>query len=293
MVLACATRHFGEEPSLTGVLNNENISDETGGSGTLFFSGCTLRCGFCQNRQLSRSEVGLEITQGEFVEICLKLQQTGAENINLVSATPFIPSLEAGIAAARRSGLRIPIVWNTSGYELPEMVERLAGFVDIFLPDLKLLDSRLSGRLFSAKDYPEVAREAILRMVKLRPVITPHTVSQSGTIVRHLVLPGLLSETWKVLEWFSREVRDRALLSLMVQFAVPEGGRAAELEDRPLTDSEYARLLEWLDELHIEEGYIQEPGDEKMWWPDFTRHNPFPRDYSKVVWSWTDGFSDQ
>ncbi len=314
MVLACATRHYGEEPPLTGVLNIENggtnscadeglkiapegkKAGEAGGSGTLFFSGCTLRCGFCQNHQLSRSEVGREVSQEEFVEICLKLQKNGAENINLVSATPFIPSVEAGIAAARRSGLYIPVVWNTSGYELPEMVERLAGFVDIFLPDLKLLDPYLSGRLFAAKNYPMAAQEAIARMVTLRPVRTPQAASQSGTIVRHLVLPGLLSETRKVLEWFDREVKDRALLSLMVQFAVPEGaagGRIAELENRPLSDSEYARLLEWLDELNIEEGFIQEPGNEDIWWPDFACKNPFPSEYSKVVWSWTEGFSDR
>lgn len=294
MVLACATRHYGEEPPLIGA------DEGGGGSGTLFFSGCSLRCGFCQNRQLSRSEVGREISQAEFVEICLELQRRGAENINLVSATPFIPSLEAGVAAARAAGLRLPVVWNSSGYELPETVERLAGFVNSFLPDLKLLNPELSGRLFAAADYPERATAAVKRMTELRP----------GSIIRHLVLPGLLHETRRVLEWFAHEVKEHALLSLMVQFAVPEpsgrtdGGSRVQgpnpgsawrrgvsaLENRPLTAVEYERLLQWLDELEIDEGFIQEPGDEELWWPDFSRHNPFPPEHSKVVWSWTEGF---
>lgn len=341
MVLACATRHYGEEPPLIGAVEGG------GGSGALFFSGCTLRCGFCQNRQLSRSEVGRQISQREFVEICLELQRIGAENINLVSATPFIPSLEAGIAAARAAGLALPIVWNSSGYELPQVVERLAGFAEIFLPDLKLLNPQLSGRLFAAADYPARAAAAIQRMAALRladgllaespsagngpgdsldngpdkrPDLVPGGPQGSGTIVRHLVLPGLLEETRRVLEWFAGEVKQRALLSLMVQFAVPEEGRSAAgplhypggstaghasiagrasqawrrgvsaLENRPLTAAEYDRLLQWLDELGIEEGFIQEPGDEEIWWPDFNRHNPFPAKHSKVVWSWKQGF---
>ncbi len=309
MVLACATRHFGEEPPLVG----------QGGSGALFFSGCTLRCGFCQNRQLSRSEVGRGISREEFVRICLELQEGGAENINLVSATPFIPSLEAGISEARRKGLHLPVVWNSSGYELPETVDRLAEFVDVFLPDLKLLDPELSGRLFAAGDYPERAAAALKRMAE-------HKVGRKpNTIVRHLVLPGLLQETRRVLEWFARELGDRALFSLMVQFAVPEeglsnGGGPQEsgsqhgslqhegpqkepkkigswrrgvgaLENRPLTPKEYDMLLQWLDELEIEEGLIQEPGEDGLWWPDFNRTNPFPSEYSRVVWSCREGFA--
>lgn len=299
MVLACATRHYGEEPPLTG----------RGGSGALFFTGCTMRCSFCQNRQLSRGEAGREITEKEFVRICLDLQAEGAENINLVSATPFIPSAEKGLRRARADGLSLPVVWNSSGYELPEQVERLAEFVDIFLPDLKLMDPELSGRLFGAKDYPARARAAVKRMAELRPVRyediggRPNSAGSaegstgssgrliSGTIVRHLVLPGLIGETRRVMEWFAAELREQALFSLMVQFCVPDGipgwNRGVEtLENRPLTDVEYGRLLEWLEEFGIEEGFIQEPGGDESWWPDFRRPNPFPPEYSKPVWSW-------
>ncbi len=306
MVLACATRHFGEEPPLTG----------RGGSGALFFTGCTMRCSFCQNRQLSRGEAGREILEEEFVRICLDLQAEGAENINLVSATPFIPSLEKGLRRARAAGLCLPVVWNSSGYELPEQVERLAGFVDIFLPDLKLMDPELSGRLFGAKDYPARARAAVKRMAELYPVRyedwgdRPGTKGSagsagsagggiessrrliSGTIVRHLVLPGLLGETRRVMEWFAAELREQALFSLMVQFFVPEGTagwkRGVEaLENRPLTECEYGQLMKWLEDFGIEEGFIQEPGGDESWWPDFGRSNPFPPEYSKPVWSWT------
>ena len=310
IVLACATRHFGEEPPLTG----------RGGSGALFFSGCTMRCSFCQNRQLSRGEAGREISVDELVRICLSLQEQGAENINVVSATPFIPSVEVAVLAARREGLQLPVIWNSSGYELPEQVERLAGFVDIFLPDLKLLDSKLSGRLFGVRDYPERACAAVEKMAELRPVRWnenarvdgsadgrgrldglelnngnetegPDRRLVSGTIVRHLVLPGLLGESRRVLEWFGSHLRDKALFSLMVQFSVPEGisdwrRGVKELENRILTGTEYRQFLDWLEEYGIEEGFIQEPGAEENWWPDFRRYNPFPEEFSKVVWSW-------
>ena len=292
MMLACAVLHFGEEPPLTG----------RGGSGALFFSGCTMRCGFCQNRQLSRGEVGRGISGKEFTEICLELQQRGAENINLVSATPFIPSIDEGLQQARREGLHIPVVWNSSGYETTEQVERLADFVDIFLPDLKLLDSDLAGRLFGAGDYPERAQSAVRRMADLRPAVYADGQAGepgklvSGTIVRHLVLPGLLEQTKLFLEWFARELEGRAVLSLMLQFYVPawvSGWRRGveALENRSLHPREYERILEWLDEYGIEDGFIQEyspdEGAEEHWWPDFRRPNPFPEEYSKPVWTWS------
>ncbi len=281
MVLACVTRHFGEEPPLVGV----------GGSGTLFFSGCTLRCGYCQNRQLSRSEVGEFVSPRRLVELCLGLQAEGAENINLVSGTLFIPTIEGVIQQAREKGLRIPVVWNSSGYETPEMVRRLSSFVEIFMPDLKLLDPVLAGRLLGARDYPEVACGAVLRMAAASgmPVFDGDRL-RTGTIVRHLVLPGLMEETRRVLKWFPSELRDRVLLSLMVQFYVPPDIRGwrrgvRNLENRQLTGGEYETLLSWLEDLQIDEGFIQEIGDDVNWWPDFNRYNPFPGEYSKILWS--------
>lgn len=281
VMLACATRHFGEEPPLTG----------EGGSGALFFTGCTLRCGYCQNRQLSRSEIGEAVSPEQLAQLCLGLQAEGAENINLVSGTPFIPTIEWAISHARNEGLHLPVVWNSSGYETPEVVRRLGDFVDIFLPDLKLLDPELSGRLLVARDYPDAATEAIREMVAASgPPVFDGDRMLSGTIVRHLVLPGLVEETRRVLEWFAAEIGDRALLSLMVQFYVPPEVRGwrrgvEALESRRITEGEYDTLLKWLEEFGIEEGFIQEIGDDENWWPDFGRGNPFPGEYSKVLWS--------
>ncbi|HDQ15153.1 MAG TPA: radical SAM protein [Sediminispirochaeta sp.] len=278
--LACATRHFGEEPPLT----------EGGGSGTLFFSGCTLRCGFCQNVQLSRSEVGAIVDENDLAEIFLEMEARGARNLNFVSATPFLPGIEGALEKARHQGLSLPVVWNGSGYETVETVRRLAGFVDIFLPDLKLLDPPRSGRLFAARDYPRVAVAAIRVMVDAAPLRWEEGELKGGTIVRHLVLPGLIEESLRVLEWCAENLRDRALLSLMLQFSVPpesrgRSGRKAGLEYRQVRSDEYDRLLRQLDDLGIEEGFIQEADDEEEWWPNFEDPNPFPAQYSKVVWS--------
>jgi putative pyruvate formate lyase activating enzyme len=190
--------------------------------------------------------------------------------------------------------LSIPVVWNSSGYETSGAVAALAEAVDLFLPDMKSLRPELTAKLNGARDYPEHAKRAIAEMVRLKPLVRKGERPAQGVIVRHLVLPGLLEQTREVLEWFAAEHREQALFSLMVQYGVPEGHRFARPgadgpANRPLTAGEYQRLLEWLDELGIEEGYVQEPGDEELWWPDFTRRNPFPPDYSVPVWSWRDG----
>lgn len=262
-----------------------------GGSGALFFSGCTLRCSFCQNRQLSRSEVGAALDVEELVDIFLDMEAEGAKNLNFVSATPFLPSIEKAMKSARNRGLSLPVLWNSSGYESLETVERVSAFSDIFLPDLKLLNPVLSGRLFAAKDYPDTAVSVVKKMIELAPLRWEGDELRSGTIVRHLVLPGLMDESCRVLEWFAEHGRGKALLSLMLQFYVPEEisrwKRGVErLESRPISEEEYGRLLGWLDEFGIDEGFIQEPGEDENWWPDFRRPNPFPEEYSRVVWSW-------
>jgi putative pyruvate formate lyase activating enzyme len=281
---AAAVLHYGEEPPLVG----------EGGSGALFLTGCTLRCSYCQNRQISAQGTGLELSVEECAGLALELQSRGAASFNLVSGTPFLPSLIEAVQLARERGLKIPVVWNSSGYELPEAVDALAEAVDIFLPDMKSLRPAITGRFSAARDYPEHARRAIDRMARCKPLRYAGERVLEGTIVRHLVLPGLLEQSREVLEWFAETHARRALLSLMVQYGVPEepgsshGGPGGP-QNRPLRDQEYAQLLDWLEELGIEEGYIQEPGDEGLWWPDFSRNNPFPPQYSVPVWSWLDG----
>jgi putative pyruvate formate lyase activating enzyme len=300
--VAWAGLHLGEEPPLIG--------EE--GSGTVFFTGCTLKCGSCQNCQLSRQGLGRVVTNDELVQLILRLQARGAENINLVTATHFAPAIVESVAAARNRGLSIPVVWNSSGYEQISTLQLLKETVDVYLPDCKTLDSSLSRRLMGAANYPEVVQPALQRMIEDKPLIVEEALVRQGVIVRHLVLPGLLEQSREVLRCFARHLKDRALLSLMFQYAptpLGEGGAVVEgihtLEgngvkgrgpeaggkrSRPLhllrtvNRREYRQVLSWLEELGIEDGFLQEPVHNSDWLPDFTRENPFPEDQAVPVW---------
>jgi putative pyruvate formate lyase activating enzyme len=286
--IAAASIHRGEEPPVTG----------RGGSGTVFFTGCTLGCAFCQNRQISRVGMGRAVGEAEFVRICLALQERGAENINLVTGSHHGPALARFLRAARKAGLRIPLLWNSSAYEGLEALAPLEDLIDVYLPDLKTLDSALAERFFKAPDYPETAERAILRMMSLRPLPAESSgeaepgqsprVLSSGVIIRHLVLPGYLDSTKAVLRWFSEHCRGRALLSLMTQYT-PVGPDPA-IPRRQVSRAEYRRVLRWLEEFAIEDGFCQElvPGDD--WLPDFNRANPFSSELSIPLWRWKDGF---
>ena len=221
MKVAWAGLHFGEEPPLIG----------KGGSGTIFFTGCTLKCDSCQNCQLSRQGLGREISSGELEQLMLRVQEGGAENINLVTATHFAPTIVESVAAARNQGLSIPVVWNSSGYEKLSTLQLLKGTVDVYLPDCKTLDSSLSRPLLGAANYPEVVQPALQRMIEDKPLTVAEGHLRQGVIVRHLVLPGLLEQSREVLRWFARHLKDRALLSLMFQYTptpIGSGGAAAE-----------------------------------------------------------------
>jgi len=283
--LASASLHRGEEPPITG----------SGGSGTVFVTGCTLACTFCQNHQISREGMGAPVDTGTFVDICLKLQDAGAENINLVTGSHALPALCLGIAAARERGLFIPTLWNSSAYESREAVDLGADYLDVYLPDLKTLDPALSGRYFGAPDYPAAAQAAIRRMVELKPLAYgpgrtgnngPESVLRSGVIIRHLVLPGQLESTRQVLRWFAENAAGRALLSLMTQYTPIAAAGARLPVDRFVTEEESDQVLAWLDEFGIEDGFFQElvPGDD--WLPDFRKENPFSSDLSVPLWHW-------
>jgi putative pyruvate formate lyase activating enzyme len=276
---ACACLHFGEEPPITGA----------GGSGTVFFTGCTLKCGFCQNWQVSRCGAGAAVSAEELARIFLRLQAEGAENVNIVTGTQFAPSILDALALARARGLAIPMVWNSSGYETPETVGMLAGEASFFLPDLKTLDPELARRHFNAFDYPKAAKAALLAMAEARPLRWNHEMPVSGLIVRHLVLPGHLSETREALSWFAANLSGRALLSLMFQYTPIPGQELPAPLDRMVTEEEHGRALSFLDELGIEEGYFQEPVPDSGWLPDFSRAKPFSSGLSRMVWHHRDG----
>lgn len=279
--LALASIHFGEEPPLVG----------QGGSGTIFFSGCTLGCTFCQNHQISRAGLGREVGTGEFASICLALQAAGAVNINLVTGTHFIPAIIEGIARARAAGLSLPVLWNTSGYERVEMIEALRATVDVWLPDLKTLDRATAERYFAAADYPTAATAAILAMAEDHPLEYDEAgLLRRGVIMRHLVLPGQLDDSRAVLTWFADHLGGRALPSIMTQYTpIPALARRpapAEALDR----AEYEELVALIDELGLGEGFYQElvPGSD--WLPDFCRPNPFSSELSRTVWHHAQGF---
>jgi putative pyruvate formate lyase activating enzyme len=287
--LALATLHRGEEPPLTGV----------GGSGAVFFGGCTLKCSFCQNHDISRGLVGGEVTREELAQVFLELERRGAENLNLVTGTHFLPAIIEALEHAKKDGFELPVLWNTSGYENDTGLELIKSFTDVFLPDLKTLDSGLADRLFKAPDYPQAAAAAILKMAAAGgPVLNADGMLAKGTLVRHLVLPGHLENTRRVLEWFAENLSGRALLSVMFQYLPLSAAGAAEPRSietpapaRPIEDSEYYSVIGMLEDLGLEDGYLQEPVSESPWMPDFNRENPFPDEYSAVVWHWKHGFT--
>jgi len=271
--LAFAGLHRGEEPPLSG----------KGGSGTVFVSGCNLGCAFCQNWQIStgrgKQRLGRAVSTDEFTALCLELQNRGAENINIVTGSHAVPAIAQCLSAAKNAGLRLPVLWNSSGYENPETLELLDGYIDIWLPDLKTLDSALAARFFNAPDYPTAAAGAILWMMRNRP---------GGVIIRHLILPGYLESTRAVLRWFADNAQSGTQLSLMTQYtpigvSTPMGG-AEQAPERFLGKREYETVLGWLEEFGIEDGFCQELVAGSDWLPDFNRPNPFASDLSVAVW---------
>jgi putative pyruvate formate lyase activating enzyme len=278
--VASACLHKGEEPVLTG----------DRGSGTVFFSGCSLKCQYCQNYQISRLGEGGEISAAELALIFLALQEQGAANINLVSGTHFAPGIIQALNLARRDGLNLPIVWNSSGYEEVNLLKLIAPYVDVYLPDLKTLDGNLAKAVFRAGDYPQKAMDAIRFMHGKAETAYAGGQMKKGLIVRHLVLPGHVVSTCEVLESFNAYFRDKALLSLMFQFIPVTGTEPPDIENRKLEQSEYESVLAYLDDLGIEEGFVQDFTESDSWIPDFSRENPFPADYAVPVFHYLKGF---
>jgi putative pyruvate formate lyase activating enzyme len=266
--LAFAGLHSGEEPPLSG----------SGGSGTIFISGCNLGCISCQNWQISSNRfaenLGRGVSAEEFAAICIKLMKTGSQNINIVTGSHAIPAIVTGINAAKNSGLQIPVLWNSSGYESTETLELLKNYVDMYLPDLKTLDNALSEKFSAAPDYPQAAKNAISWMVKNRP---------GNVIVRHLIIPGKLDNTRSVMRWFANNVIDDAQLSLMSQYT-PIAGTQERSPGRFLSKLEYETVLCWLSEFGIENGFCQELHTGSDWLPDFRRPNPFSSELSVPLW---------
>ena len=247
--------HFWEEPPISG----------ESGSGAIFFSGCTLRCVFCQNHEISTGGFGVPVSPEKIASLMLDLQSQGANNINLVTALHFAPTVRGAVLLAREEGLRLPIVCNTGGYELPETIDAMSDVVDVWLPDFKYADGRLARELSSAPDYPRVAAAALVRMLASveshggRLVDDETGLMKRGVIVRHLVLPGHVDDTLNVLDRVWGIAGNDADLSLMNQYTPNEACREAGGDlSRALSEEEYEIALCHADDL----------GFERIWWQE-------------------------
>lgn len=251
-VVARAALHFDEEPVISGEK----------GAGAVFFSGCALRCRFCQNFQISHRGFGRQITPQRLRAIYFELIDQGAQNINLVNPTHFTEA----ILESLEGGLPVPVVWNSGGYERVETLKRLEGKVQVYLPDLKFIRRDSAQKYASAPDYFQFAGPAIREMVRQTgPVLlNPQGAIQRGTLVRHLILPGCADESMEILDWLSENVPE-AWISLMAQYLPFGEVEGLDALDRRLTRAEYDQVYEHLLTLGIEDGFVQElsSSDEK------------------------------
>lgn len=244
--IARAALHFWEEPPISG----EN------GSGTVFFSGCNLGCIFCQNKKISRGRFGKTVTPERLREIYEELINKGAHNINLVTPTHFADA----VLASLEPKLSVPAVYNCGGYESVETLKRFEGKIQIYLPDIKYSDNALAKKYSAAPDYFETAKEAVKEMYRQtgKYDIGDDGIMKKGVIIRHLILPGQLENTKKVIDWVKNEFAPgEVLFSLMSQFTPVEGCNTDELYRR-LTKDEYSEIADYLFESGIEDGFMQE-----------------------------------
>ena len=248
--LSRAALHMWEEPPISG----------TNGSGTIFFSGCSLSCVFCQNADISRGRSGRAVSAERLAEIMLELQAKGAHNVNLVTPTHYIPSLVLAIPMARRMGLTIPIVYNTGSYDSVDALKILDGLVDIYLPDLKYYNSKTAESYSHAGDYPTVARDAIAEMYRQvgAPRLDDKGIMIRGMIVRILLLPGRVAEAKLSLKYLIDTYGDNIYVSLMNQYT-PMPGMPSPL-NRKVTREEYNELLDYAEKLGLKNGFTQDLG---------------------------------
>jgi putative pyruvate formate lyase activating enzyme len=242
-VVASHFAHFGEEDCLRGVR----------GSGTIFFSGCNLRCVFCQNHEISWQLQGERVTPRRLARMMLELQELGCHNINWVTPEHVVPQILEALPLAVDAGLRLPTVYNTSAYDSPESLELMDGVVDVYMPDFKLWSSEQSRRYLAKRDYADVARHSVLEMKRQVGdlVMDEHGMARRGLLVRHLVMPGLLDETESILRFIAKELGPGTYVNLMAQYY--PAGRTSEFPeiDRHVHRSEFERALDLADELGL------------------------------------------
>ena len=246
--------HKFEEPCISG----------KNGSGTVFFSKCNLNCVFCQNYEISNLGNGRKIEIEELSEIFLKQQENGAENINLVSPTIYADKIIDAIKIAKQKGLKIPIIYNTNGYENIETLKKLEGYIDVYLPDLKYCDEELALKYSNIKDYFNTATEAIKEMYRQvgYPIFNENGMITKGVIIRHLVLPNNIENSKKVLKWIYDNLDRRIYVSVMTQYFPTYKAKEFKEINRKLSKTEYNEIEKYIYELGIENGYMQDFSEE-------------------------------
>lgn len=251
--IALYSVHDFEEPCISG----EN------GSGTVFFSNCNMNCVFCQNYEISQQGKGKKITIERLAEIFLEQQNRNVNNINLVTPTSYVPQIIEAIKIARVNGLKIPIVYNTNGYENVETLKMLEGYIDIYLPDLKYAEDNLGLEYSKVKNYFEIATTAIKEMYRQvgSPKLNNDGIIEKGLIIRHLILPSNIENSKKVLKWIKENMDKDVYVSVMAQYFPTYKAKQIENINRKLTKEEYEEIENYLYDLDIENGYIQELGE--------------------------------
>ncbi len=260
--VARASLHLWEEPCLCGEK----------GSGTVFFSGCNLGCIFCQNESISHAHRGRKISSARLAEIFLELQEAGACNINLVTGTHFVPHIIEALNIAQKEGLRLPIVYNSSGYESLETLKLLDGYIDIYLPDYKYVSPALARDFSHAPDYPAAVKPALLEMLRQvgKPVFDEHGMMKRGMIIRHLVLPSHTDDSMNVLSDIQETFGDNVYVSIMSQYTPCKKFEQYSELSRKLTKYEYQKVIRHAELIGIRNGFLQEgEAAKESFIPDF------------------------
>ena len=257
-----AALHFWEEPCISG----------KEGSGAVFFSGCNLRCVYCQNRKIAEGVYGREITVDRLAAIFLELQDKGANNINLVTPSHYVLQIIEALNIAKERGLKLPVVYNSSAYEKVRTLQLLEGYVDVYLPDFKYMDKGLSAKYSAAENYSEVAKRAIEEMVRQvgKPKFDEHGIIQKGVVVRHLVLPGCVWDSKEVIRYLHSTYKKDIFISILSQFTPMKGLNKYPEINRKVSEKEYEEVVDFAIDIGVENGFIQE-GDvaEESFIPDF------------------------
>lgn len=245
-----AALHYWEEPCISG--------EE--GSGTVFFSGCNLGCVYCQNRKIAEGVYGKEITVDRLAAIFLELQAQGANNINLVTPSHYVFQIIEAIEMAKKDGLMLPVVYNSSAYEKVDTLKALEGYVDVYLPDFKYMDDTLAKKYSKANDYSEIAKSAIAEMVRQvgKPMFNEKEMLVKGVVVRHLVLPGCTEDSKQVIKYLYETYKNDIYISILSQFTPLAGLEEYPEINRNVTEEEYEEVVDFAIEIGVENGFIQE-----------------------------------